>query len=247
MFGNLIKGLFGNKSDRDVKKMMPLVEEINKLYEEYHSFTDEELKAKGLGFRERIKKEREELMEEHADLPEEEREEIIIEREGEILNEILPEVFAIVKDACRRLVGKSWDACGQKVIWDMIPFDVQLVGAVVLHQGKIAEMATGEGKTLVATMPIYLNSLTGRGCHLITVNDYLAQRDSQWMGKIYEMLGSSVGCILNDMDSEQRKIEYGKDITYGTNNEFGFDFLRDNMAVSEEEMVQRGHHYAIVD
>ncbi len=247
MFGNLIKGLFGNKSDRDVKKMMPLVEEINSLYEEYHSLTDEELKAKGLGFRERIKKEREELMDEHADLPEEEREEIIIEREGEILNEILPEVFAMVKDACRRLVGKSWDACGQKVVWDMIPFDVQLVGAVVLHQGKIAEMATGEGKTLVATMPIYLNSLTGRGCHLITVNDYLAQRDSQWMGKIYEMLGRSVGCILNDMDSEQRKIEYGKDITYGTNNEFGFDFLRDNMAVSEEEMVQRGHHYAIVD
>lgn len=180
-------------------------------------------------------------------MPEEESDDLIMEREEEILDEILPEAFALVKEVCRRLLGKSWDVCGQKIIWDMIPFDVQLIGAVILHQGKITEMATGEGKTLVATMPLYLNSLSGRGVHLVTVNDYLAKRDAEWMGKIYESLGVSVGCILNDMDNEQRRIEYTKDITYGTNNEFGFDYLRDNMAVSEEDLVQRGHYFAIVD
>ena len=136
---------------------------------------------------------------------------------------------------------------GNKTTWDMVPYDIQLMGGVVLHQGKIAEMATGEGKTLVATLPIYLNALTGRGVHLITVNDYLAKRDSEWMGEIFRYHGLTVGCILNTMNSEQRKEQYGCDITYGTNNEFGFDYLRDNMSVDKEYQVQRRHNYAIVD
>ena len=131
--------------------------------------------------------------------------------------------------------------------WEMVPFDVQLMGGVALHQGKIAEMKTGEGKTLVSTMPIILNALTGRGVHLITVNDYLAERDSQWMGLLYDYLGVSVGCILNQMNSEQRKEMYNRDITYGTNSQFGFDYLRDNMSIRPEDQVQRGHAYAIVD
>ena len=163
------------------------------------------------------------------------------------LDEILPDAFAVVKDTCRRLVGQTWDVAGNKIIWDMVPFDVQLIGGITLHQGKISEMATGEGKTLVATLPMYLNALSGRGVHLVTVNDYLALRDSQWMGKIFEFHGLTIGVILQPMDPAQRRIHYAADITYGTNNEFGFDYLRDNMVVSAEEMVQRGHNYAIVD
>jgi preprotein translocase subunit SecA len=144
-------------------------------------------------------------------------------------------------------MGQSWDVAGNKTVWDMIPFDVQLMGGIVLHRGKIAEMATGEGKTLVATLPTYLNALSGRGVHIVTVNDYLALRDSLWMGKVFEFLGLSIGCILQNMDSHQRRIQYSADITYGTNNEFGFDYLRDNMVVSSEEMVQRPYNYAIVD
>jgi len=154
--------------------------------------------------------------------------------EGAILWEILPQVFAAVREVSRRAIAHR-------------PFDVQIVGGAVLHQGKISEMATGEGKTLVATMPIYLNALPGRGVHLVTVNDYLAKRDSVWMGKVYEFLGLTVGCIQNTMDSFQRRREYACDITYGTNNEFGFDYLRDNMVVSKEDLVQRPHNYAIVD
>jgi preprotein translocase subunit SecA len=165
----------------------------------------------------------------------------------EILDQVLPEAFAVVKSTCQRLVGKSWTVAGNKVTWDMVPYDVQLMGGVVLHQGKIAEMATGEGKTLVASLPIYLNALTGRGVHLITVNDYLAQRDSEWMGEIYKFHGLTVGVILNTMNSDQRLDQYKCDITYGTNNEFGFDYLRDNMAVDKVFQVQRGHNYAIVD
>jgi preprotein translocase subunit SecA len=247
MFKNILTNIFGKKSDRDTRKILPIVDEINVLYEEYRSLTDEQIRGKTQEFRNVILEERKKLEQEYADLPEEERDDLIMEREEEILDEILPEAFALVKEVCRRLLGKSWDVCVQKIIWDMIPFDVQLIGAVILHQGKITEMATGEGKTLVATMPLYLNSLSGRGVHLVTVNDYLAKRDAEWMGKIYESLGVSVGCILNDMDNEQRRVEYAKDITYGTNNEFGFDYLRDNMAVSEEDLVQRGHYYAIVD
>ena len=247
MFGNILTRIFGSKSERDINKIIPFVEEINGLYEEYHSLTDEQLREKTNEFKKAIAEEREKIKKEHSELLEEELEELILEREKELLDEILPQAYAMVKEVCRRLMGKSWEVCKQKIVWDMIPFDVQLIGAVVLHQGKIAEMVTGEGKTLVATMPLYLNSLTGRGVHLVTVNDYLAKRDAQWMGKIYETLGVSVGCILNDMDPEQRKAEYRKDITYGTNNEFGFDYLRDNMAISEEDIVQKGHYYAIVD
>ncbi len=144
-------------------------------------------------------------------------------------------------------LGKAGPLLETKITWDMVPYDVQLMGGVVLHQGKIAEMATGEGKTLVATLPLYLNALTGRGCHLVTVNDYLAQRDSEWMGEIFKFHGLTVSCILNTMDPNQRKKQYSADITYGTNNEFGFDYLRDNMAIEKEGQVQRGHNYAIVD
>ncbi|MCD5383276.1 preprotein translocase subunit SecA [candidate division WOR-3 bacterium] len=167
--------------------------------------------------------------------------------EKAVLDQILPEAYAVVKQACKRLVGRKWSVAGREYTWNMIPFDVQLMGAIVLHQGKIAEMATGEGKTLVATMPLYLNSLSGKGTHLITVNDYLAKRDAEWMGGVYDMLGVSCGCIQGGMRPDERKEEYSKDITYGTNNEFGFDYLRDNMTWKQEDIVQRGHHYSIVD
>ena len=144
-------------------------------------------------------------------------------------------------------MGEQWKVVGQPIIWDMVPYDVQLIGAVVLHTGKVAEMKTGEGKTLVATMPIYLNALAGRGVHIVTVNDYLAQRDAEWMGKIYERLGLTVGSMLNQMNNDERREIYRRDITYGTNNEYGFDYLRDNMALSKEEQVQRGHAYAVID
>jgi preprotein translocase subunit SecA len=153
----------------------------------------------------------------------------------------------MVKETCRRLMGQSWRVVGQEIKWEMDPYDVQLVGAIILYRGKVAEMKTGEGKTLVATMPMYLNALTGRGAHLITVNDYLAQRDSEWMGEIYKRLGLSVGHILNTLDNTQRRAAYNCDITYGTNNEFGFDYLRDNMSLAPEDQVQRGHAFAIVD
>lgn len=166
---------------------------------------------------------------------------------SEVLDEILPEAFAVVKETCRRLVGQKWEVVEHPVEWDMIPYDEQLIGGIVLHQGKIAEMATGEGKTLVATMPMYLNALAGKGVHLVTVNDYLARRDCEWMGKIFEFLGLTSRFITNDMDSAQRREAYAADITYGTNNEFGFDYLRDNMAGRLEDQVQRGHFYAIID
>jgi preprotein translocase subunit SecA len=158
------------------------------------------------------------------------------------------EAFAVVKNACRRMKGRTITVCEHELEWDMVPFDVQLVGAIVLHQGKIAEMATGEGKTLVATMPVYLNALTGQNVHVVTVNDYLARRDAQWMGAVYEYLGLTAGCIQNSMMPEERRQEYAKDITYGTNSEFGFDYLRDNgMATRPEDMVQRGYYFAIID
>ena len=165
----------------------------------------------------------------------------------ETLDELLPEAYGAVKDACRRLVGQSWDVTGRTITWDMVPFDVQLIGGIVLHEGKISEMATGEGKTLVATMPVYLNALPGRGVHLVTVNDYLAKRDSEWMGLIYGFLGLKTGVIVHGLDDEQRKTAYDCDVTYGTNNELGFDYLRDNMKYRLEDMVQRGHAFAIVD
>ena len=257
--------IFGSKHERDAKKLLPYVDEINEEFEKLQSISDDELKAKTGAFRNRIKEETAEIEREIADLKEklkgdvegEERkavykdlDELEQERDdmiADILDDILPEAFAVVKDACRRLVGTSWDVTGHKVVWDMVPFDVQLMGAAVLHEGKIAEMATGEGKTLVAVMPLYLNALPGRGAHLVTVNDYLAKRDSQWMGKVFEFLGLTVGCIQSDMDTTQRRAMYNCDITYGTNNEFGFDYLRDNMGVEAEDIVQREHYYAIVD
>ncbi|MFQ6613393.1 MAG: preprotein translocase subunit SecA [Fidelibacterota bacterium] len=171
----------------------------------------------------------------------------VLAAEAEALDEILPEAFAMVKETCRRMVGQSWRVTGQEIRWDMVPYDVQIIGAIILHRGKIAEMKTGEGKTLVATMPIFLNALTGRGVHVITVNDYLAQRDAEWMGAIYRRLGLTVGFILNSMDNNERRQAYANDITYGTNNEFGFDYLRDNMSLSPDDQVQRGHAYAVVD
>ncbi len=223
MISNFVSKVFGTKHDRDIKKLAPLIDAINEYYESYQDLTEEELQAKTTEFRERL-------------------------ASGETLDDILPEAYAVVKEACHRHVGKSWNVVGQDVPWDMVPYDVQLIGAIVLHQGKIAEMATGEGKTLVATLPVYLNALEGKGVHVVTVNDYLAQRDAEWMGQIYKYLGLSVGVILNEMTPEQRREAYNCDITYGTNNEFGFDYLRDNMAGRVEDIVQeRGHNYAIVD
>ena len=260
----IFKKIFGDKHAKDWKLLWPVVEEINEEYEKIKNLSDFELKAKTLEFKERIQEYTAETRKNIEDLKtrlhsDEEFDrnaaydemdnlkEELNEKYEEILDELLPAAFAVVKATCERLVGKSWTIVGNKITWDMVPYDVQLMGGVVLHQGKISEMATGEGKTLVATLPIYLNALTGRGVHLITVNDYLAQRDSEWMGEIYKFHGLTVGCILNTMTPDQRKVQYNCDITYGTNNEFGFDYLRDNMTVDMENQVQRGHNYSIVD
>ncbi len=262
----MFRKLFGSKHERDVRNLLPRVEEINRHFEELQGLSEEELKGKTSEFRIRIKESVKEIEEQIAEKKKAVKEQGLTfeEREGiyneidelnkdldagieKALEELLPEAFAVVKDACRRLSGEMWEAAGSKVKWDMVPFDVQLIGGMVLHQGKIAEMATGEGKTLVATLPAYLNALSGRGVHIVTVNDYLALRDSQWMGRVFEYLGLKVGVILQHMDSTQRRVQYAADITYGTNNEFGFDYLRDNMVVTAEEMVQPKHNYAIVD
>ena len=219
----LIRKIVGTKNERDVKKMRPLVAKINQMEAELQKLTDDQLKAKTAEFRERLAK-------------------------GETLAAIELEAFAVVKNACRRLCGTVATVCDHTLTWDMIPFDVQLIGGLALHHGKIAEMATGEGKTLVATMPAYLNALTGQGVHVVTVNDYLARRDSEWMGLVYKYLGLTVGCIQNQMDPATRRKHYACDITYGTNSEFGFDYLRDmGMAYRPEDQVQRGHAYAIID
>ena len=219
---NFITKIFGTKHDRDVKRMMPLVDEINQIYETLQSLSDEELRGKTDEFRKRL-------------------------QNGETTDDIMTEAFAVVKEAARRHVGQTWDAVGQPVEWDMVHFDVQLIGGIALHQGKIAEMATGEGKTLVATLPTYLNGLTGKGVHIVTVNDYLARRDREWMGKIYEYLGLTVGVIQNQMTNAERREQYACDITFGTANEFGFDYLRDNMAQTVEDRVHRNYFYAIID
>jgi preprotein translocase subunit SecA len=261
----IFKKLFGSKHERDIRLLWPLVAQINVHVEQLENLTDDQLREKTAEFRARIKEATHEIDSEIAalqeslkqDIPFDEREDIYVRlddlnkeldaRIQEKLNEILPEAFAVIKETCRRLLGQSWEVAGTKIVWDMVPFDVQLIGGVALHQGKIAEMATGEGKTLVATLPMYLNALPGRGVHLVTVNDYLALRDSQWMGRVFEFHGLRVGCILQQMEPAQRRVQYAADITYGTNNEFGFDYLRDNMVVSAEDMVHRGHNYAIVD
>ncbi|MBF0311382.1 MAG: preprotein translocase subunit SecA [Magnetococcales bacterium] len=209
MFGALARKIFGSSNDRYLRRLQPTVAKINSLEKEIQALTDAELTGKTALFRERLAK-------------------------GEALEELVPEAFAVVREASRRVTG-------------MRHFDMQLVGGLVLHQGKIAEMKTGEGKTLVATLPLYLNALEGKGCHLVTVNDYLAKRDSEWMGQIYRFLGMSVGVIVHGLDDRERREAYEADITYGTNNEFGFDFLRDNMKFNLEEMVQRPLNFAIVD
>ena len=252
VFGSFFKKIMGDKQAKLMKSLDPFVEEINRHFDGFSSLSDDEIKAKTNEFRLRI-------------------------LDGETLDELLPEVFAVVKDVCRRNVGVSWDVTGHLTEWNMIPYDVQLKGGIVLHQGMITEMATGEGKTLVAVLPMYLNALelnpdwkvlatekfgddyknwifesienipVGAGAHLVTVNDYLALRDAKWMGPIYEYLGLTIGCIQGGMTPDQRRLQYNCDITYGTNNEFGFDYLRDNMAVRLEQRVQRYYHFAIVD
>ncbi|MFH2054916.1 MAG: hypothetical protein ABIJ61_03065 [bacterium] len=249
MVKSLVTKIFGTKYDRDVKRIKPIVEQINQIFETLAEWPDEKFVERTRHFQAELKELRDELHQqfEHEELDKEERRERFREEIDGYLETILPEAFAMVKETCRRLVNQSWEVCEIETTWDMVPYDVQVIGGIALHQGKIAEMATGEGKTLVATMPLYLNGLVGEGVHLVTVNDYLALRDSEWMGEIFKFLGLTIGCIQHDMDYDERRRQYECDITYGTNNEFGFDYLRDNMAVALEHKVQRGHFYAIVD
>ena len=205
----ILDKLFGTRSEREVKRLLPTVDKIEALSDEYAALSDEALRAKTEEFKARY-------------------------QSGETLDDLLPEAFAAVREA-------SWRVLGMK------PFRVQLIGGIVLHQGRIAEMKTGEGKTLVAVLPAYLNAITGEGVHIVTVNDYLARRDSEWMGKVHRFMGLSVGLIVHGLTGAERRAAYAADITYGTNNEMGFDYLRDNMALYKEDMVQRGHAFAIVD
>ena len=257
---NFLKWIFGSRNDREVRKLWPLVHRINEIEAGLQKLSDDELRQKTAEFKTRIEEGRKargyyEQMTEVRKLESELRsDEAKTQRrqafdiEQQLLDEILPEAFAVVKNACRRLCGQEIIVRDHPIKWEMIPFDVQLIGGIGLHRGFIAEMATGEGKTLVATMPVYLNALAGHGAHLVTVNDYLAARDSEWMGAIYKFLGLTVGCILNDQPPHVRREQYNCDITYGTNAEFGFDYLRDNgMALRKEDQVQRGHYFAIVD
>src|SRR5213082_1696071 len=232
MVGWILKKILGSKNQREIRRMEPIVRQINELEKTFQSFSDDELRGLTASWKEDL-----------AKLP-------APEEQWKRLDEILPEAFAVVKNAARRLTkrGHTFTVCDQPMKWEMVHFDVQLIGGVVLHRGKISEMATGEGKTLVATLPLYLNALTGRGAHLVTVNSYLAQRDSEWMGHVYTWLGLTVGCIdLHESNTPERRAAYAADITYGTNNEFGFDYLRDNMVHELGHRVQRGHAYAIVD
>ena len=296
---DILKKLLGNKSDRDMKELVPIVGKVNAEWEKIKGLSNDELRAAAddlkAKIRAHIQEEQDEITELKRKVDEErptieEREEIydridkleeeIDKKVEEILTELLPAAFAIMKDTARRFKENeeievtatpfdrnlsvnhdfveiegdkaiwfnSWIAGGNEVTWDMVHYDVQLIGGAVLHQGKIAEMATGEGKTLVATLPVFLNALTGRGVHMVTVNDYLAKRDSEWMGPLYMFHGLSVDCIdKHQPNSPERRKAYMADITFGTNNEFGFDYLRDNMAVHPEDLVQRKHNYAIVD
>ncbi len=236
MLNNLASKIFGTKNEREIKRMKPVIERINALEAEIQALTDAQLRAKTDEFRQRLR-ERLARIPDEPEASSERLKEIDDDRrraENEFLEEVLPEAFAVVREAGRRTLA-------------MRHFDVQLIGGIVLHQGRIAEMKTGEGKTLVATLPVYLNAIPGRGVHVVTVNDYLAKRDSEWMGKIYNFLGLSVGVIVHDLDDDERREAYLSDVTYGTNNEFGFDYLRDNMKFDLTECVQRGHNFAIVD
>src|SRR3954466_16066313 len=230
MLGYIIKKFVGSKNDREVKRLRLLVTKINEIEAGLQSLSDDELRQKTADWKAKLSK-----VEGKEELAEE-------------LLAVLPEAFAFGKNACRRLCGTEIIVREHPLKWEMIPFDVQLIGGYALHTGRIAEMATGEGKTLVAALPVYLNALTCRGVHVVTVNDYLAARDSEWMGAVYRFLGLTVGCILHDQSPSVRREQYNCDITYGTNAEFGFDYLRDNgLATRAEEQVQRGHYFAIVD
>ncbi len=223
MIRKIVSYFSGRHYKQFVRRCLPIVARINELEKQYQSLTDDQLRAKTVEFRERFQK-------------------------GESLDKLLPEAFAAGKNAARRLGGTQLDVCGQPLTWNMVHYDVQLIGGIALHERKIAEMATGEGKTLVSTLPLYLNALSGRNCHLVTVNDYLARRDSEWMGYLFKFLGLTVGCIQQQMPPDLRRIAYGSDITYGTASEFGFDYLRDNgMSTRKEDQVQNGHFYCIVD
>lgn len=298
MFANLLQKIIGDKSGRDIKQISPYVDKVKTAFEQLQGISHDELRNKTTEFRQRIAdniadqtKEIEELkasMDSVVNIEEKEAnyeridalEKESYEKTEELLLEILPEAFAVIKETARRftendslevvandfdrsLNGKldavevkgekaiwksSWTAAGAEIKWEMVHYDVQLIGGTVLHKGNIAEMATGEGKTLVATLPVYLNALPGKGVHLVTVNNYLAQRDAEWMGPIFQFHGLSIDCIdKHQPNSEERRQAYLADITYGTNNEFGFDYLRDNMAHNPEDLVQRKHNYAIVD
>src|SRR6187549_2998560 len=209
MIGQLLAKVIGTQNEREIKRLRPTVAAINALEPQIQTLSDEQLRDKTNEFRRRV-------------------------ADGTSLDDLLPEAFAVVREAGKRVLN-------------MRHFDVQLIGGIVLHNGTIAEMKTGEGKTLVATLPTYLNALEGKGVHVVTVNDYLARRDSEWMGRLYRFLGMSVGVIQHELNDQQRQVAYGSDITYGTNNEFGFDYLRDNMKFELTSMVQRGHRFAIVD
>ena len=296
-FNDFLSKLFGNKSQRDLKEIMPYVDKIKAVYPEIEKLSNDQLRDRTEAIKRRIadyvaeeKKRIIELKDSVESTPIDQREEIytevdkleknIADKYENVLLEVLPEVFAIVKDTARRFAASEtievtandfdrdlatkhdfveiqddkaiyynhWIAGGNEVTWDMVHYDVQLIGGIVLHQGKISEMATGEGKTLVATLPVFLNALTHNGVHVVTVNDYLAKRDSEWMGPLYMFHGLSVDCIdKHRPNSDERRKAYAADITFGTNNEFGFDYLRDNMATSPLDLVQRKHNYAIVD
>ena len=303
MINSLVNGiqkLFGNKADKDVKGLEPFVGKINSEFIKLENLSHDELRSKTITFKNKVNDYLSDIDQQIADLKSEikkssaheidRREDAydkidILEKERDekledILNEILPEAFAVVKETARRFTvnekitakatdydrnlattkphiniindevvyDTTWEAAGQEVSWNMIHYDVQLIGGVVLHQGKIAEMQTGEGKTLVSTLPAYLNALGQRGVHIITVNDYLARRDAEWNAPIFQFHGLKVDCLdYYRPHSEERKIAYLADITYGTNNEFGFDYLRDNMAHSPDEQVQQKHHFAMID
>ncbi len=236
MINTLLGKVFGTKNEREIKRLLPRVETINALEPVMQKLTDEQLRAKTDEFRKRIQDRLSRIPDEPDADPErlKELDKERLDATNEVLNEILEEAFAVVREAGRRVLN-------------MRHFDVQLIGGMVLHQGKIAEMKTGEGKTLVATLPVYLNALSGRGVHVVTVNDYLAKRDSEWMGQLYRFLGLTVGVIIHDLDDQQRREAYAADVTYGTNNEFGFDYLRDNMKFDLKDCVQRPHNFAIVD
>jgi preprotein translocase subunit SecA len=261
--------IFGSKSERDIKKIWPVVEEIKSFEEDVKKLSDDELKGKTESYREMIRKATEEIDAEITEVKEkmesndesitledrrefsdtlEELEQEWLETVEGVLEDILPEAYAVLKDTCRRFVGKSWKVAGTETKWEMVPYDVQLVGAVAMHNSSIAEMKTGEGKTLAAIFPAYLNALPGRGVHIVTVNNYLAKRDAEWNEPIFNFHGLTVDCVdLYEPNSDKRREAYKADITYGTNNEFGFDYLRDNMVIGKEQLVQHHYHYAIID